>query len=332
MPAEWEYHKSIWLSWPKNLMTFPKEILPKVEQVFIDIITAVNKSERIDLLVDDAAMESRVKKILRDAGISYNLFFHKIKSADVWVRDYGPTFVKKGDEVKVVKWTYNSLGGKYEDLKYDDQTGEDIARASGKEILRPNLVLEGGSIDVNGKGSMLTTEQCLLNKNRNSKLSKKEIESVLQKYLGVTNIIWLKEGIIGDDTDGHIDDIARFISDKTIVCAVEENKDDANYSALKKNFELLQKAKDQDGDKFEVIRLPMPGPVNSDSQRLPASYANFYIGNKVVLLPVFKDKNDQKAIDILQNCFPKRRVVPIYCEPLVWGFGTIHCSSQQQPV
>ncbi len=332
MPAEWEYHKSIWLSWPKNLETFPQKILPKVEQVFVDIISAIFKSERVDLLVDDRATELRVKKMLAEKGVINNVFYHQIKSADVWTRDYGPTFVKKGDEVKVVKWTYNSLGGKYDDLKYDNQTGEDMARASGKEILRPDIVLEGGSIDVNGKGSMLTTEQCLLNKNRNSKMTKKEIEEVLAKYLGVSNIIWLKDGIVGDDTDGHIDDIARFVSDKKIVCAIEQNKQDENYSALKKNFNLLQNAKDQEGDPFEIIPLPMPSPVKSDSQRLPASYANFYIGNKVVLLPVFNDKNDAVAIEILKDCFPNRKIVPIFAEPLVWGFGTIHCSSQQQPV
>jgi agmatine deiminase len=193
-------------------------------------------------------------------------------------------------------------------------------------------MLEGGSIEVNGRGTMLTTEQCLLNKNRNSHLNKQQIERCLGEYLGTTNIIWLGEGIVGDDTDGHIDDIARFVDPNTIICTFEENYSDDNYTALKKNFEILNKAKDQDGEFFGVKKMPMPGPVYSPVGRLPASYANFYIGNKIVLLPIFNQKNDGKAIKLLEECFPKRKVVPIECTALVHGLGGIHCVTQQQPM
>jgi agmatine deiminase len=198
-------------------------------------------------------------------------------------------------------------------------------------VVKPGIILEGGSIDVNGKGTMLTTEQCLLNQNRNKRLNKKQIEAFLNDYLGASRVIWLKEGIAGDDTDGHIDDIARFVGERTVLCAVEENASDANHAALEDGFGLLQKSLDQDGEPLEVRPLPMPGPVNSPFGRLPASYANFYIGNAAVLLPVFGHANDEKAVSVLEEHFRGRKVVPIHCEPLLYGLGGIHCVTQQQP-
>ncbi len=352
MPAEWESHEATWLSWPKNLETFPKDIIGKVEETFVEMVRALYTDERVNILVNDAKAKEHARSMLESVGIKIakgsNIVFQKIVSSDVWIRDYGPTFVKTtaasaGDgtgTVKAIKWTYNAYGKKYDDLAYDDKTGEEIVKASGKEVIRPELILEGGSIEVNGKGTLITTEQCLLNKNRNSKLVRKEIEKRLESLLGVKNIIWLGEGVVGDDTDGHIDDIARFVGDRKVVCVIEPNKSDENHLALKKDFETLERSRDQDGNPLEVIPLPMPGPVVNRFGRLPASYANFYIGNKAVLLPVFKDKNgaDEKAIAILEECFdgksrngPRRKVVPIDARYLVWGLGTIHCSTQQEP-
>ena len=330
MPAEWEPHEATWISWPKNIETFGK-MLPKVEDVFVLMVLALNRKEKVNILVDDEMAEGRVRNRLDEAGANRNIIFHRTKSADVWIRDYGPIFVKRGKKSVITKWVFNAWGGKYSDLAEDTKVFDTLAPSLGFSIVRPGLVLEGGSIDVNGKGTLLTTEQCLLAKTRNPKLTKKQIEARLDEYLGARNVIWLKEGVAGDDTDGHIDDIARFVDERTIVCAYEDDPNDANFHALKKNFETLEAAVDQAGERFDVVKLPMPGAVMSPTGRLPASYANFYIGNEAVLLPVFGHKNDKDAISVLSEFFPKRKVVPIDCTPLVWGLGTIHCSTQQQP-
>lgn len=332
MPAEFEEQEGVWISFPKNRGTFPDEIIEKVEETFVKIIKTISEDEKIFLLVDNEREEKRIQKIIGKGAVLENVIYHKIKSSDVWIRDYGPTFVKdsKG-EVFAIKWTYNAYGNKYDDLKFDNSAGKEVAKASKKKIIDPQIILEGGSIEVNGKGTLITTEQCLLNQNRNSKLTKEEIETKLKDLLGVTNIIWLGEGVVGDDTDGHIDDIARFVDEKTIVCAYEENEKDENYLALKKDYEKLCESVDQEGKKFKVIKIPMPKPKFSKFGRVPASYANFLITNKSVLLPVFNDENDEVAIKILQKLMPQRRIVPIDCTYHVWGLGTIHCSSQQQP-
>lgn len=345
MPAEWAEHEGTWLSWPKNLDTFPTKILPKVEEAYLQMIENLSKNEKVNLLVDDEKAERRVNKILDERGIK-NTFLYKIKTSDVWIRDYGPIFVhdngiknresnknedkKSEQKTKITKWTYNAYGEKYSDLIGDDKVAEIIAKEIKKEVIKTNTILEGGSIEVNGLGTLMTSEQCLLNKNRN-KVSKEEIEQILSKYLGVKHFIWLDEGIDGDDTDGHIDDIARFVDPKTIVTVYEENKKDANYQKLHKNFELLSKSVDHEGDSLKIVKLPTPGFVKSDFGRIPASYANFYIGNKVVLLPVFNKKTDAQAIDILKPLFKGRKIVPIYSEFIVWGLGGIHCVTQQQP-
>ncbi len=331
MPAEWEPHEATWLSWPKDQMTFPDGVLPKVEKIYIEMMLALAAGEKVNLLVDDEKTKDRVSGMLEEAGSKRNIQLHAIRTVDVWMRDYGPIFVRDQGKLKMTKWIFNAWGGKYEELMQDNSVVDHIAPMLGMEPVRPGIILEGGSIDVNGRGTMMTTEQCLLNKNRNSGMTRAQIEAALEENLGAANIIWLKEGIAGDDTDGHIDDIARFVDERTVLCAYEEGNKDANHAVLKKNLEDLKRAKDQDGEPLDVKALPMPGVVSSPNGRLPASYANFYIGNAAVLLPVFRHKNDAKAVSLLEEHFPGRKVVPIYCEPLVWGLGAIHCVTQQQP-
>ena len=233
----------------------------------------------------------------------------------------------------MVKWIFNAWGNKYEDLKQDDSIPYEMNKHLNLPLFEPGIVLESGSIEVNGSGTLLTTEQCLLNTNRNPKLSKEEIELCLKEYFNVSNILWLKEGIIGDDTDGHIDDIARFVSQNTVVCSFEEDKKDDNYSTLKENYELLKAMRDENGKNIKVVKLPMPGFVaDKEGKRLPASYANFYIGNEAVAVPVFGTKNDRKAIEILKELFPTRKVIGINCKEMIYGLGALHCCSQQQPL
>jgi len=327
MPAEWEPHEATWLSWPKDPETFPPGILENVERTFAHMIGALKHDEKVNVLVNDAAWEKKAASKLADNGIDLkNIFFHHIKSVDVWTRDYAPIFVKDDNgKITAVKWTFNAWGDKYEELKKDDYAGEQIAKSLNLPLAKPGIVLEGGSIDVNGKGILLTSEQCLLNTNRNPHLGKKQIEGYLKDYLGAERVIWLGKGVEGDDTDGHVDDIARFVNKDTVVCASEENENDENYTALKDNLTILEDAG------LKVIPLPMPGRIEFEGRRLPASYANFYIANKVVLVPVFGHENDEKALEILRKCFPERNVISIRCESLVYGFGAIHCSTMQQP-
>jgi agmatine deiminase len=332
MPAEWEKHDAIWLSWPHDPTTFPSRVA-KAEEIYVQIIKLIHLGEDVNLFVKDKNMKERVTGLLGKAGVDLSkVHFFQFDYADVWFRDYGPTFVKnKKGERAMVHWIFNSWGDKYEELLRDSQIPLVINKKMHLTRFEPCIVLEGGSIDVNGKGTLLTTEQCLLNKNRNPTLNKNQIEKYLKDYLNVDHIIWLKKGIVGDDTDGHIDDLARFVSPSTIVCAYEENTKDENYPILKENYELLAKSTDQDGKKFNIVKLPMPGYVGEESKRLPASYANFYIGNDTVLVPIFGHKNDQAALSILQKLFPTKNVAGVNCVDLVYGLGTIHCITQQQP-
>ena len=326
MPAEWHKHEATWLSWPKDPDTFPPDIIEDVEDIYCQMIAALQQSEKVKILVNDITWEEKVCNKLEARGLTLkNVLFYHIKSIDVWIRDYAPIFVlnKKIKKKAAIKWIFNAWGGKYDDLLPDNKAGEQVAEKL--EIFKPNIILEGGSIDVNSAGTLLTTEQCLLNKNRNPQLTKAEIEKYLYDYLGVDKIIWLKEGIEGDDTDGHVDDITRFVNKNTVVSAVENNKSDANHKPLKENIEILKKAG------LNVVELPMPSAIRIPERRLPASYTNFYIGNECILLPTFKDKNDDSAISILQECFPKRKIVPIYARDLVYGYGGIHCVTMQDP-
>jgi agmatine deiminase len=330
MPAEWSKHEAIWLAWPHDPTTFTSGV-EKVERTFVEIIDLLHKDEYVNLFIKDEAMKQRVCKLLQCRNVDLNrVRFFEFDYADVWFRDYGPIFVKRNKDLAMVHWTFNSWGDKYEELLADAAIPHEINKSMQLKCFEPGIVLEGGSIDVNGKGAVLTTEQCLLNKNRNACLTKAEIENFLKDYLGVTQVIWLKSGIVGDDTDGHVDDLARFVNPYTVVCAYEEG-DDENSEALKKNYQLLCQSTDQCGKKLKVIKLPMPGNVAYDGQRLPASYTNFYIGNQTVLVPTFGSSNDKVAISILQKLFPKRKVVGVNCVDLICGFGAIHCISQQQP-
>ncbi len=332
MPAEWERHEGTWIAWPKNRDSFPEEIIGSVEKTYLEMISALHKSEKVNLLVDDKRMEERVKALLERNKAQSNVVIHRINTADVWFRDYGPIFIaKKGSgEVAFVHWKFNAWGAKYDDLVEDTHVPEKLPLERFKRF-DAQMVLEGGSIDTNGEGTLLTTEQCLLNTNRNPDFTKEDIEKNLRDYLGATNIIWLRGGIVGDDTDGHVDDIARFVNKDTVVCCIENNKKDENYLPLEVNMKLLERAKDQDGKRLKVVTLPMPNPVVYRNQRLPASYANFYMANNVVLVPVFNDENDAEALRILQGLFHRRKVIGINCRELVYGFGSLHCVTQQQP-
>jgi agmatine deiminase len=336
MPAEWAKHDATWLSWPKNPLTFPDGVLEGVERVYLQMIAALSTGEKVKVLVNNDRTEDRVRKMLQGTDADQdNVVFPCIQSADVWIRDYGPTFLlnAKTGAKAAIKWRFNAWGGKYDDLLYDDQTGEDIVNSLHMKTFRPGIVLEGGSIDVNGRGVVMTTEQCLLNKNRNPRLKREDIEAYLEQYLGINTVIWLRSGIEGDDTDGHVDDFARFASPETVLCAFDESGGGHNPLVLRTNLEILKAYRDDYGRELDVRELPMPTPIPlpEEDRVLPASYANFYIGNDVVLVPVFKDANDDRAVAIIKEAFPDREVVPIYARDLVYGYGGFHCVTQQEP-
>ncbi|HMK33131.1 MAG TPA: agmatine deiminase family protein, partial [Nitrosopumilaceae archaeon] len=337
MPAEWEKHDATWLAWPHDPVTFPNRV-KKIENIYLQMILALHKSENVNLFVTDLNMKARVTKLLVQKGIDLqkiNLYVWDY--ADVWFRDYGPIFVlnKEKRQIAFVHWIFNAWGEKYKDLMKDAQIPFIISNRLQLNNFRPGIVLEGGSVDVNGKGTLLTTEQCLLNNNRNPHLSKDEIEKYLINYFGINHIIWLKSGVAGDDTDGHIDNLARFVNPRTVLCAYEEDESDENHSILQVNYETLLQSTDQDGKKLKVIKMPMPPVirinVRGNKTRLPASYLNFYVANKVILVPIFKHKNDRLALKIIQDQFPGRKVVGIDCRDMIYGMGAIHCVIQQQP-
>jgi agmatine deiminase len=332
MPAEWEKHDAVWLAWPHDPTTFPSRV-ERAEEAYVQIVKRIHEGECVNLFVKDDDTQKKAASLFEKENIDLTkVNFFQFNYADVWFRDYGPTFlVNEKCELAMVHWIFNSWGEKYDELLRDRQIPRVINQKMQIPRFEPGIVLEGGSIEVNGKGTVLTTEQCLLNKNRNPNLNKQQIENYLKDYLGVTNIVWLKEGILGDDTDGHVDDLARFVNPTTVVCVFEEDKEDFNYSVLKENYEILIQSIDQNGKKFKIIKLPMPGTVEGEGMRLPASYANFYVGNKTVLVPIFGCKNDKIALRILQEQFPNRRIVGINCSDIVVGLGTIHCITQQQP-
>jgi agmatine deiminase len=332
MPAEWENHVSTWFSWPHKEASWPGKFEP-VPHVFVEMTKALTPYEFVNINVKDAEMFKEVSNLLIAAGVDMQkVTLHVNPTNDAWCRDHGPIYIKneKGERA-IVDWGYNAWGGKYPPFDLDDAVPVLIAQKQNLKLYQPGIVMEGGSIEVNGKGTLLTTEACLLNENRNPHLSKEQIEDYLKAYLGVTNILWLGDGIIGDDTDGHVDDMTRFINPTTIVTVLEDNEEDENYHILKENYERLLEMKDQDGKPFKIVTLPMPDPVFYDDCRLPASYANFLIANNCVLLPTYRCANDQKAIDILQAEMPDRKIIGIDCTDLIWGLGAIHCVSQQEP-
>ena len=335
MPAEWEPHEATWLAWPHNLNTWPGKF-DLVPDIYIEIMRALHTHEPVYIYVEDTEMVTETRKLLQREGLNLSAVkFYEIPTDDTWARDHGPIFVSRLHENKpelaVTDWIFNSWGEKYGPWNLDDVVPQKIADLLRLPLFEPGIVLEGGSIDVNGQGTLLTTEVCLLNPNRNPTLTREDIETYLRSYLGVTNILWLGEGIVGDDTDGHVDDLARFVNPTTVVCALEDDPVDANYALLRDNFDRLQKMTDQDGNPLRVVPLCMPSPVVYDGTRLPASYANFYIANGVVLMPTYDCPNDERAMATLQELFPTRQVVGIHCTDLVWGLGAIHCITQQQP-
>ncbi|NDD63616.1 MAG: agmatine deiminase family protein [Acidobacteria bacterium] len=335
MPAEWEPHEATWLSWPHKEASWPGAFEP-VPEVFATITRHLTESELVRINVADEEFAERVRRLLRATGVDLGAIrFHFNPTNDAWCRDHGPNYLvrlRNGRRERAINdWGYNAWGGKYSPFDLDDIVPTRIARESGEPLFTPGIILEGGSIDVNGCGTLLTTESCLLNPNRNPHLDRSAIETYLRDHLGVRQILWLGDGIVGDDTDGHIDDLTRFVAPGTVVTAVEADPTDANYEPLRENLARLRTMVDQDQHSLRVIELPMPGPVIQDGQRLPASYANFYIANTVVLVPTYRHPNDQKACAVLQSLFTGRKVVPVDCTSLIWGLGAIHCVTQQQP-
>ncbi len=331
MPAEWEPHQATWLAWPYDPVTFPRRV-KKAEQQYLRIIEELSKNEIVHLAVRSGDVQRSVSALLRDRGVDLRRVHFEIWDyADVWFRDYGPTFVVNRPEGKtaIVQWRFNAWGNKYKELLKDGHVPYFISERLGLSLFRPGIVLEGGAIDVNGAGAVLTSEQCLLNENRNAAFSKKDAERYLDDYLGAGRAVWLKSGIEGDDTDGHIDNLARFVNPTTVLCAFEDDVRDSNHGSLKENYEILKRSK------FDVVKVPMPPAkfdlVRGSKRRLSSSYLNFYIANDVVLVPAFGARSDEAAQRILADAFQARRIVGIDCSDLVYGAGTLHCISQQQP-
>ena len=369
MPAEWEPHEATWLGWPHQLTDWPGKFSP-IPWAFAEIVRHLARVERVFLLVENRAAESRVKAILRKSGADLDaITFFQVPTDRGWMRDSGPIAVAsavtgadteqqiparpaggprrpKGglarddsaqDGGALLNFVFNGWA-KYSDHKKDARAVERANRKLKRRVVLPEhkgrcVVLEGGSIDVNGRGTLLTTEQCLLSdvQARNPGFTKDDYAEIFRRYLGVTNVLWLGNGIAGDDTHGHVDDLARFVDASTVVTVVENDRGDANYEPLRDNLARLKTMKDQEGRALRVEMLPMPQPVWFAGQRLPASYANFYIANKIVLVPTFNDPADRVALNTLASLFPGREIVPIYCRDLVLGLGTIHCMTQQLP-
>jgi agmatine deiminase len=331
MPAEWEPHTATWLAWPRSEgISFP-DSFDRVMPALRAMVEALVESEQICINVCNSAHEAEARSVL--CGLSTKkITFYRIPTNEPWCRDHGPIFLTRDRDPKLaaVDWDYNAWGNKYPPFELDEVVPTRLAEILKLPVFYPRMILEGGSIDVNGTGALLTSESCLLNKNRNPNLSRDEIEKRLRDYLGVCDILWLRDGIAGDDTDGHIDDLARFVSERTVVTVVEENRDDENYEPLQENLARLRHMKIRDLS-IDILTLPMPKKIVREGLRLPASYANFYIANTCVLVPIFADPNDETALSVLRECFPGRRVIGIDCRELIWGLGTFHCLTQQQP-
>ena len=333
MPAEWELHQATWLSWPHKEASWPGK-LPTAQAAFAKMVAALVKSEPVRINVGDAAMQQQAQALLDEAGARGEISFHLFPTNDAWCRDHGAIFVRRESReapLAAVNWQYNAWGGKYPPFDLDNEIPRRMADFLDVPRFDGGMVLEGGSIDVNGRGLLLTSEACLLNPNRNPHFGRQQIETRLREFLGAEAILWLEEGIVGDDTDGHIDDIARFLSPGKIAAIVEEDPADENYQLLQDNWKRLQSFRDHLGQPFRLIKLPTPGVVEYKGQRLPASYANFYLANRLVLVPNFRHQNDQLALNILQREFPSRRVIGIDSTDLIWGLGSFHCITQQEP-
>lgn len=336
MPAEWEPHEGTWLSWPHNEETWPSDSMGRIQDLFARMTREISRGEKVYINVLDPEMEKKARVRLQDHAVNLDrVSLHHFPTNDSWARDHGPIFIirkEKGEnQPALTDWDYNAWGGKYPPFDQDNAIPRRIAELLDIPRFEPQMILEGGSIEVNGSGCLLTSEACLLNPNRNPGLNKNQIEQHLKDFLGVEKILWLGDGILGDDTDGHVDDITRFVASDTLITVLEGDAQDPNYNPLAENFERLKKMRDPQGKPFEVLSLPMPKPLLWKGEHLPASYANFYIANEVVLVPVFEDPQDEKALSILQKCFPERKVIGLDCRELLIGLGGIHCVTQQQP-
>lgn len=334
-PAEYAPHTATWLSWPHKEASWPGKI-ESIYPVYCHFIKLVAEGELVNINVADDQMKAKAAAWLQQAGVNlHNVQFFLHPTNDAWCRDHGPAFLinpAAAQKKVVVDWGYNAWGGKYPPYDLDDVIPTLIAKHYNIPVYHPGIVMEGGSVDFNGKGTVLTTTSCLLNKNRNPHLNQQQIEQYLHDYYGVTNILWLGDGIVGDDTDGHIDDLTRFVNDHTVVTVVEHNIHDDNYKPLQDNLKLLHTLRLENGKQMNIIELPMPAPVEYDGMRLPASYANFYIANKYVIVPTFRDtQNDELALERLQACFPDRKVIGLDSTDIIWGLGSFHCLSQQEP-
>jgi agmatine deiminase len=333
-PAEFAPQDAMWLSWPHKEASWPGKI-EKIYPVYAQFIKLVAEAQEVKINVGNEAMKLQALRFLEEAEANLSkVHFFLHPTNDAWCRDHGPAFLINPDAEQkkiILDWGYNAWGGKYPPFDLDDDIPTKIAELYNIPVVYPGIIMEGGSVDFNGRGTVLTTTSCLLNENRNPHLKQAELEEYLINYYGVENVLWLGEGIVGDDTDGHIDDITRFVNEDTVVTVVEYNRKDENYQILQDNLKLLQKLRLENGKQMNIVELPMPGPVVFEDMRLPASYANFYIANKYVIVPTFRDKNDDKALGILQRCFADRKVVGLDSVDIIWGLGSFHCLSQQEP-
>ena len=343
MPAEWEPHEATWLAWPHNASDWPGKF-QSIPWLYVEIVRLLAVRERVHLIVENAAMERRVTGMLNRAGANLDqVSFHHWATDRAWTRDSGSLFVRNAEgQVAITNWRFNAWA-KYKNWRLDDQIPSRAAELLSLPCWQPSvtmpdgtkqrLVLEGGSIDTNGQGVLLTTEECLLSKvqQRNPGIGREQLERAFHDYLGIEQVIWLNRGVAGDDTHGHVDDITRFVAPDTIVTVVEPNRADENWEPLEENLERLHETRNHDGRPFRIVTLPMPAPVIYDGQRLPASYGNFYLANGLVLVPTFNDPQDRHALNTLAELFPSRKVIGIYCGDFIWGLGALHCASQQQP-
>ena len=331
MPAEWEPHAATWLSWPRREgISFP-DAYDRVMPTFREMVAALITSEPVCINVMNGAHEAEARAVL-DGLPMERITFYTIPTNEPWCRDHGPIFLTRKDDPRlaIIDWGHNAWGGKYPPFDLDDVVPTRIAETLGLPVYDGGMILEGGSIDVNGTGALLTTESCLLNENRNPGMTREQIEQRMRDFLGVREIFWLSRGTEGDDTDGHIDNLARFVSERTVLAIVEHDKSSANYEPLQENLARLREIR-IGGELLEIVQLPTSAKMEREDLVLPASYANFYIANAIVLVPTYNDPNDATAIAAIQHAFPTRRVAPIDCRELIWGLGAFHCLTQQQP-
>jgi agmatine deiminase len=333
-PAEFERHAATWLSWPHNQASWPGKI-GKIYPSYCQFIKILAEEEAVHINVVDEAMMDFAREKLESVSVRMDkIKFYSHPTNDAWCRDHGPAFLinpKAEQPLIIIDWNYNAWGNKYPPFDLDDKIPTLIASAYGIPVLYPNIIMEGGSVDFNGNGTLITSESCLLNQNRNPLLSRSGIESFLEAYYGVEQVLWVKDGIVGDDTDGHIDDTVRFVNSDSVLAVVEEKKSDENYAILQENISALKTMRLLNGKQINIIELPMPDKIMYEDQRLPASYANFYIANGLVVVPTFASDKDEKALRIIQDVFIDRKVIGIDSTDIIWGLGSFHCLSQQEP-